>query len=91
MKGISGSINCNVDKKTDVISITTTAGDPLVAAQLADSVKVKLQQFIIDYRTEKARCDVRHYEALCKQLKLKYDSAKVAYADYVDLVRVLIL
>ena len=91
VKGISGSINCNVDKKTDVISITTTARDPLVAAQLADSVKVKLQQFIIDYRTEKARCDVRHYEALCKQLKLKYDSAKVAYADYVDSHRDLIL
>ncbi|MCI6822295.1 MAG: chain-length determining protein [Bacteroidales bacterium] len=91
VKGISGSVRCDVDKKTDVISITTTARDPLVAAQLADSVKVKLQQFIINYRTEKARGDVRHYAALCEQLKVKYDSAKTAYADYVDAHRDLIL
>ena len=91
VKGISGCINCRVDKKTDVISITTTARDPLVAAQLADSVKVKLQQFIIDYRTEKARGDVRHYTALSEQLKAKYDSAKTAYAEYVDTHRDLIL
>ncbi|MDY4459502.1 MAG: hypothetical protein SPE17_03450, partial [Alloprevotella sp.] len=51
VEGIAGSINCMVDKKTDVITITTTAQDPLVAAQLADTVMSKLQQFIIDYRT----------------------------------------
>ncbi|MCI6295343.1 MAG: hypothetical protein MR605_06285, partial [Bacteroidales bacterium] len=34
VKGIASSISCNVDKKTDVITITTTAQDPLVAAQL---------------------------------------------------------
>ena len=91
IEGISGCIQCDVDKKTDVVSITTIAQDPLVAAQLADSVKVKLQQFIINYRTEKARGDVKHYASLSVQLKEKYDSAKARYTDYVDSHRDLIL
>ena len=91
VKGIAGSINCMVDKKTDVITITTTAQDPLVAAQLADTVMSKLQQFIIDYRTKKARIDYNHITKLCEEAQSKYEVACKNYAKFVDTHQDLVL
>ena len=91
VEGIAGSINCMVDKKTDVITITTTAQDPLVAAQLADTVMSKLQQFIIDYRTKKARIDLDHITKLCAEAHRKYEAACKDYAKFVDTHQDLVL
>lgn len=52
-KTILHNIKCLVDKKTNVITITVTDQDPLVAALMADSVKSHLQVAITDYRTKK--------------------------------------
>lgn len=83
-KAIAGNINCSVDKKTNVISIEVTDQDPVVAATMCDSVKVRLQKFIIDYRTKKARNDVAYVDRLYKEAKAEYDSARRAYAAYSD-------
>lgn len=84
VKAISGNIKCVVDKKTDVISITTTSQDPLVAAQLADTVKVKLQDFITEYRTNKARIDLEHITKLCEKARKDYEKAQHAYSEFAD-------
>ena len=42
------NISCNVDKRTGIISISVNDQDPLVCATIADSVRCKLQNFIID-------------------------------------------
>ena len=54
---VKTNITCDVDKKTDVVTITVQDQDRLVSAILADSVKQRLQNFIIEYRTSKARLD----------------------------------
>ena len=84
VQGIASSISCNVDKKTDVITITTTAQDPLVAAQLADTVKQRLQNFITDYRTKKARNDVEHITNLSQEAHQKYLEKCKEYAHFCD-------
>lgn len=84
VQGISANINCTVDKKTDVITITTTAQDPLVAAQLADTVMERLQAFIIDYRTKKARIDLEHVSTLCEEAHQKYLDKCSEYAAFAD-------
>ena len=81
---ISASIDCSVDKKTDVITIVTTAQDPLVAAQFADTVKQRLQTFITDYRTRKARNELSHMKRLCASTYETYQKAKEKYAAYCD-------
>src|SRR5574344_1079666 len=48
------------------------------------SRNVKLQQFIIKYRTSKAMIDLRHAQALCEQAKAKYVKAQETYASYAD-------
>ena len=81
---ISAGIACTVDKKTDVISITTTAQDPLVAAQLADTIRERLQDFITEYRTHKARIELNHMHEIANNAYLNYMKKQKEYADYCD-------
>lgn len=91
MRLASNNIDCVVDKKTDVITITTTAQDPLAAALLADTVRSRLQAFILDYRTSKARNDLQHIEKLCEEAYAHYRKTQKAYAGYADSHQELVL
>jgi len=90
-KGIAASIDCSVDKKTDVISITTTAQDPLVAALFADTVMARLQDFITEYRTQKSRSDMEHLESLLEEAYEDYQVKMNEYATFVDTHQDLVL
>jgi capsule polysaccharide export protein KpsE/RkpR len=81
---VGKQITCNIDKKTDVTTITVKDQDPLVSATMADSVRVHLQDFITDYRTSKARLDAAHYRHLADSARLEYEAASKIYSDYVD-------
>ena len=84
MRTIEKKISCDVDKKTNVISISVTDQDPLVAATMADSVKQRLQKAITAYRTSKARVDLEYNKKLYEEVKEKYDVARQQYAAYAD-------
>ncbi|HCE47225.1 MAG TPA: chain-length determining protein [Prevotellaceae bacterium] len=83
-QAIGASINCSVDKHTNVITLVTTAQDPVVSALFADSIMNRLQDFIIQYRTNKARVDVAYSEKLLVEAKSNYERARQKYADYAD-------
>lgn len=84
VEGVKNNITCAVDKKTDVISITVRDQDRLVCAMLADSIRERLQNFIIDYRTHKTRIDMEHYRQLVDSVNLEYRSAVNEYAAFCD-------
>lgn len=84
VKGILGNISCQVDKKTNVITIVVKDQDPLIAATVADSVKSHLQRAITDYRTKKARNDLEYMQRLYTQARSEYDRARQSYAAYAD-------
>lgn len=84
VKVINKNVSCDVDKKTYVITINVTDQDPLICATLADSVKTRLQKFITDYRTSKARVDLEYNKKLYGEAKAKYDQARNRYAAYAD-------
>ena len=75
---------CDVDNKTLVITIDVTDQDPLIAATLADSVQVRLQDFITDYRTRKARVDLAYNQKLFKEAQDRYEKARLKSAAYSD-------
>lgn len=81
---IRSSVSCSVDKETNVITIRATAQDPLVAKMLTDDAQKRLQDFITEYRTNKARTDYAYYVSLEKQLRGKYKAAQKKYASYAD-------
>lgn len=81
---IRKNININVDKKTAVITIDVQAQDALICKMLADSVKERLQKFITDYRTNKARVDENYYKKLVEEAKSEYEKARQSYGYYAD-------
>lgn len=83
-KAISKSIDCMVDKKTSVILISVSDQDPLVAAIMTDTVQRRLQAYITNYRTKKARNDFDYYRKLYLEAKAKYTKAQRVYASYCD-------
>lgn len=73
-----------VDKKTSMTSVTVTMQNSKVAAVVADSVVKKLQEYIIDYRTSKAKEDCIYLEKLFKERQHEYYAAQKEYANYID-------
>lgn len=81
---IRGSVMLSLNDKTGVITVKVNAQDPLVCKIVADSVVVRLRDFITDYRTNKARIDEKHYSELAEQAMAEYEKARTAYAAYAD-------
>lgn len=83
--GALGSrIAVSVDKKSFVITITTTMQDPVIAATVTNEVKEKLQNYITEYRTNKARKDLEFTEKLYAENMETYHKAQQEYAQYMD-------
>ena len=68
-KALSGRISVSVDKKTGVTTLSVTMQDPLISAQITDTVMHRLQNYITDYRTNKARHDLAFTEHLYAEAK----------------------
>lgn len=81
---IDENIVCDVDKKTMVISIVVTDQNPVICATMADSVKMRLQKAITDYRTSKARVDLEYYKKMSAEAKERYDNASDAFVRFAD-------
>ena len=77
-------IAASVDKKTAMTTVAVTFQNPKVAAIVADSVVGKLQEYIINYRTSKAKEDCVYLERLFKERQQEYYVAQKKYADYLD-------
>ncbi|UKK47951.1 chain-length determining protein [Prevotella sp. E9-3] len=84
MNSVMEKISCTVDKKNSVITISVTDQDPLVCTFMADSVKAHLQDFIIRYRTSKAKEDLVHYQQMRDSAEIEYDKATEKYNGYCD-------
>ena len=84
VKALNSRVVCDVDKKTMVITISVTDQNPVICATMADTVKNRLQKFITDYRTSKARVDLKYNQKLYGEAKARYDKARRLYADFVD-------
>lgn len=81
---IKDMLTCNIDPKDGFITITATAQDPLISTELVDSVSNRLQQFIIEYRTSKARHDLNYIKGLYEEAERKYKESRIRYAKYSD-------
>ena len=74
-KILDKKVVCNVDKKTMVITINVTDQNALICATMADTVKNRLQNFITDYRTSKARVDLEYNQKIYQEAKARYDTS----------------
>lgn len=88
---IRSALSATEDKKSGMTIITATFQDPEVAATVADSAVIKLQEYIIEYRIRKAQEDCDYLEKLCKERKEEYHKAQKAYANFMDTNRNVVL
>lgn len=84
-------LEVETDKKSNMTKVTVSLQDPLAAAIVADSAVHKLQEYITDYRTRKAKQDYDFQLSLCEQYKKKYFEAQQEYAKFADANRNVIL
>ena len=91
VKALSNIISCEVDKKTGVTTVSVVMDDRLMVKQLADTVCTRLQLYVSDYRTKKAKADYDYYCMLADEAKEEYKKAQAAYARSVDYDRSVIL
>ena len=84
VKALDQKIVCDVDKKTMVITISVTDQNAVIAATMADTVKTRLQKFITDYRTSKARVDLEYNKKITAETKARYEKARQKYAEFMD-------
>lgn len=88
---IGDKVTCSVDTKNYMITISVEDQDKLICATLADTVRVKLQHYITQYRTNKARVDMEYYKKLTEDARKDYEEARRKYAKYSDANKDIIL
>lgn len=84
IQGLTQRIAVSVDNKTSVITLSVTMQDPLIAATLTETVLQRLQNYITEYRTNKARHDLDFTQTLFDEAQANYYTAQKRYADYMD-------
>ena len=84
VKYFAENIMVNVDKKSLKTQMSLEMQDPLVVATVMEAVTENLKNYMTDYRTSKARQDVKNLEVICEQRKSDYYKAQQAYAAYID-------
>ncbi|NDV69011.1 Wzz/FepE/Etk N-terminal domain-containing protein [Dysgonomonas sp. 25] len=72
------------DKKTNVTTVEVTMQSPEISAYLADTITSYLQDYIISYRTQKARKDLEYAENLFEESKKDYYQAQKNLASFID-------
>ena len=85
-KGQIGAIQSIISIEPDesMTKLCVTVQDPLVAATMADTVLVKLQEYITNYKTSKAQEDWRYWEQQFEERRKEYYEAQEKYAKYSD-------
>ena len=84
VSSIRDNISLQVNSKSGVISISVQDQDPFICKCLTDSVRDKLQEYITNYRTNKARTDYNYYKELTLNAKREYEKVRRQYANMAD-------
>lgn len=87
IRKLRAKITVRVDAKTGVVRASVWMQDPLVSATVMEVVLERLQAYITDYRTRKARHDLAFSEKLFSEARENYYKAQKTYARYVDVNR----
>ncbi len=81
---INDNIKAEVKTKTFTMRIQVTDQDPVIAAQMADSVRLHLQAFVIGEQRKVAIQQYKNTTILIEQAEKRYREAQREYAAYMD-------
>ncbi len=84
IENFNSMVDCEIDVKTSVITLTSVMQDKNVACIVADSLCAKLQEYITAYKTNKAKNDLNSINRMYEDAKKKYLEAQNLYTVYID-------
>jgi uncharacterized protein involved in exopolysaccharide biosynthesis len=84
LEALKNCMNVSVDKKTGMITLSATLQSAEISASLVDTLTSYMQDYIINFRTEKARKDLASAQELYDEYQQNYFEAQQKYADYKD-------
>lgn len=84
IEDLKSFIHVEIDKTFGLIYLKATMQDPLVATTLVQHVSDKLQKYVEQYRTLKARKDLEYIKQLYIESQKKYYTAQATFAKFVD-------
>ncbi len=84
IKAVLDCINYSYSERHETLTITFTDRDPLVAAQMLDSVTVLLQQTVTEARRKKAQVAMDNARNDMKNAEAAYHTAQQRYAAFTD-------
>lgn len=80
---IKSRVHFSIEQQVNIISVTVYDHNPEVASIVADSVVEHLNNFILDYRTSKARKQYEYASELCDSTRLNYLNVQDTFVQYV--------
>ncbi|GHT74417.1 chain-length determining protein [Bacteroidia bacterium] len=84
LKNLENRIDTYIDNKTGEISLSVKMQNANISAYIADTITSYLQEYIIRFRTQKAREDLAFTEELYKEAQSQYYKTQQDYATFVD-------
>ena len=84
LKNIEDFIKVDVDDNTGLVSITIKAKEPVVTAQYVQRAVELLQEYIINYKTKKARENLDFVERSYLEKKEEYEKLQKQFLEYKD-------
>lgn len=83
-KSLRKLIGCQLNSGTNIISISVEDVDPVIAATMVDTIQKRLQDYIIQYRTHKARVDLEYAQKINKEAEDDYLEAQRRYIVFAE-------
>lgn len=82
MEELKDRISANMNMETGIVSIEVKMPDPIMAADVADQVARFLEEFIVEYRTQKARRDAEFVEERYNDARIRFQDAQQKLATF---------
>ena len=84
LKELNDRISIDFDKTSSAILVNVTMQDAGIASIVADAVTDNIQNYVIEYRTAKARKDLDNTQRMYDEARENDYAAQLAYAEYCD-------
>lgn len=73
-----------LDEETGVVSVSAEMPEPIMAAKVADRAIELLTQYLVEYRTEKAKIDLEFAKEQLAKAKDRFNQAQLNLAEFRD-------
>lgn len=77
-------LNVQLNEETGIISVSAEMPEPVMAAKMADKAIEVLTNYLTDYRTEKAKIDLKFAKEQLAKAKERFRKAQLKLAEFRD-------